>query len=85
MAPLDLLTETERHIVSEIVEPKLIVGAVSDVGSIGGVFFRPLHSLNNQANGQAHETVYLSHLLTVPLGQIIIDGDYVDAITRQGV
>ena len=51
VAPLDLLSETKRHIVSEVVKPKFIVGAIGDVGGIGGMFLSPLYPLNNQTNG----------------------------------
>ena len=53
--------------------------------SIGGLLVRAHHAVDDQAHGQAHEAVDLAHPLAVALGQVVVDGDDVDALAGQGV
>ena len=44
-----------------------------------------LHPGDDDADGQSHETVHLSHPRGVALGEIIVDGDDVHAVPRKRV
>jgi len=41
--------------------------------------------VDDQAHGEAHEAVDLAHPLGVTLGQVVVDGDDVDALAGEGV
>ena len=41
--------------------------------------------MDNKAHGQAQEAVYLAHPFAVALGQIVVDGDDMDALAGQRV
>ena len=85
MAALDLILRGHRHVVAQVVETKLVVGAVSD---IAGVLFPPLcgtHGVENAAHTQAQAPEYLTHPLAITLGQIIIHGNQVHTTSGQRV
>ena len=85
VAPLDQLGGVDAHIVAEIVEAHLVVGAVSDVGGVGLLPLGGGEAVDDQTHLQPQEAVDLAHPLAVALGQIVVDGDDVDAPARQGV
>ena len=85
MAPLDQLLGVDGHVVPQIVKAKLVVGAIGDVGVIGGLLLRAHDPVDHQTHGQAHEAIDLAHPLGVTLGQIVVHGDDVDALSGQGV
>ena len=75
----------DGHVVPQVVEAELVVGAVGDVGGIGGLALgRADHAVDDQAHRQAQEAVDLAHPLAVALGQVVVDGDDVDALARSG-
>ena len=39
VAPLDLLAGIDGHVVAQVVKAHLVVGAVGDVGGVGGLAF----------------------------------------------
>ena len=85
VAPLDLLILIDGHVVPQVIKAHLIVGAVGNVGGIGGLALLLGQVVDDQAHGQAHEAVDLAHPLAVALGQIVVDGDDMDAVSGQGV
>ena len=85
VAPLDLLAGVEGHIVTQIVKAHLVVGAVSDVGGVGGLALGLGQVVDNKAHGKTQEAVDLAHPLRVTLGQIVIDGDDVYPLAGKGV
>ena len=85
MAPLHQLAGVDGHVVPEVVEAELVVGAVGDVGGVCVLLGLPHDTVDHQTHGEAHEAVHLAHPLRVALGQIVVDGDDVDAFARQGV
>ena len=85
MAPLHHLGGVDGHVVSQVVETELVVGAVGDVGGVGGLAVLGLDVVDHQAHGEAQEAVDLAHPLAVALGQVVVDGDDVHALSRQGV
>ena len=85
VTPLHLLIGVDGHVVTEVVEAHLIVGAVGDVRLIGLLPLLLAHVVDDQTHGKTHEAVYLAHPLGVALGQIVVDGDDVDALAGQCV
>ena len=85
VAALDHVCLVDDHVVAQVVEAKLVVRAVGDVGLVGLLAVDGLHTVDDQTNSQPQETVDLAHPLRVAAGQVIVDGDNVDAFTGQGV
>ena len=85
MAPLDKLGGVDAHIVAQVVKAHLIVGAVGDVGGIGGLTLLGGETVNDEAHLQSQEAVDLTHPLAVSLGQVIVDGDHVNTLAAEGV
>ena len=85
VAPLDHLLLVDGHVVPEVVEAQLVVGAVGDVGGVGGAALGGGEAVDDQAHGEAHKPVDLAHPLGVTLGQVVVDGDDVDALAGEGV
>ena len=83
--PQDQLTLVDGHIVTQIVKSQLVVGHVGDVASVGFLTFRGGHAVEDNAYSQSQELVDLSHPLRVSFGQVIVDGNDMDALSFQGV
>ena len=75
----------DAHIVPQIVEAHLVVGAVGDVRGVGGLPLLGAQAVDDQPHLQAQEAVDLAHPLAVALGQIVVHRDDVDAPAGQGV
>ena len=73
------------HVVAQVVEAELGVGAVGDVGLVGGLLRRRRHAVLNEAGLHAEEAVDLAHPLAVAPGQIVVDGHDVHVVPRDGV
>ena len=85
MAALDLVGDLELHVVAEVVEAELVVGAVGDVGGVGVAALLVGEVVDDDADGEAEEAVDLAHPLGVALGEVVVDGDDVDAASGEGV
>ena len=85
VAALDLVGELELHVVAEVVEAELVVGAVGDVGAVGSAALGVVEVVDDDTDRQAEEAVDLAHPFGVALGQIVVDGDDVDAAAGEGV
>ena len=83
MAPLHLLVLIDGHVVPQVVKAHLVVGAVGDVGVVGGLPLLLAEVVDDQAHRQAQKAVDLAHPFAVSLGQIVVDGDDVNATARQ--
>ena len=85
MAALHAILDFELHVVAQVVEAEFVVGAVGDVGAIGGAAFVVGEVVDDDADGEAEELVDLAHPLGVALGQVVVDGDHVDAVAGERV
>ena len=82
---LDHLVAREFHIVAEVVEAELVVGGVGDVRIISGAALLVGKVGNDHSNGHSKESVDLAHPVCVTAGEIIVDGDDVDALPFERV
>jgi hypothetical protein len=82
---LHQVVEGVRHVVAQVVEAELVVRAVGDVGIVGVAALRRLLAGEDHVGAQTEEAVDTAHPLRVTLGEVVVDGDYVDAPARQGV
>ena len=100
---LDPLVELQDHVVAEVVEPELVVGAVRHVGGIRlGALDRaqvdqPFVAgriaglehvrgvVGDHPDADAEEVIDRAHPLRVASGEVVVDGDDVDAAAAQRV
>jgi len=75
----------KRHVVAQVVEPKLVVGAVCDIGAVGRVLLRLLLLGEHDPDAQAQEPIHPAHPFGVAPGQVVVHRDHVHAAPRQGV
>ena len=83
--PLHHVLEAELHVVAQIIEAELVVGAVGDVGAIGGAPLVVIEPVHDAAHREPQEAVYPAHPFGVALGQVIVDGDHVHAAAAERV
>ena len=77
--PLHAILQIELHVVAQVVEAELVVGAVGDVGGIGFTALVVIQIVNDDADAQAEEGIELAHPLRVALGQVVVDRNHVHA------
>ena len=86
VAPLHHVLAGHGHVVAEVVEAELVVGAVGDVGPVGlALQERVLVGGQHHADGEAQPLVDLAHPLGVAPGQVVVDGDEVHAPAAHAV
>ena len=77
--------EPELHVVAQVVEAELVVGAVGDVGQIGLLALHVVEVVDDAVDGEAEKAIDLAHPFGVAAGEIVVDGDDVHAIAGQRV
>ena len=85
VAALDAVLERPGHVVAQVVEAELGVGPVGDVA---GVFDLPrvvVVGVLDRGDGDAERLVDRRHPFGVAAGQVVVDGDDVDAVAGQRV
>ena len=84
--PLDPLLQREHHVVAQVVEAELVVGAVGDVGLVGGAARRRRGlGVVEAGDGEAEVREDVAHPLRVAAGQVVVDRDEVRAAAGQRV
>ena len=73
------------HVVAQIVEAELVVGGVGDVGGVGGAALVVGEAVHDDADGQAEKFVDAAHPFGVALGEVVVDGDDVDALAGERI
>ncbi len=63
------------HVVAEEVEAEFVVGAVSNVAIVSGLFRFGWHAVFDHADGEAEVVVEAFHPFTVAGGEVFVDGD----------
>ena len=83
--PCWTFVQRRGHVVAQVVEAELGVRAVGDVGLVGRLLLLGgLHVLQD-ADGDAERVVDRAHPLGVAAGEVVVDGDDVDALARERV
>ena len=77
--------EVELHVVAQVVEAELVVGAVGDVALVGRAPVVVGDVVLDDADREAEELVDAAHPLGVAAGQVVVDRDDVDALAGEGV
>ena len=85
VAALDHVGQRVLHVVAEVVEAEFIVGAVGDVAGVGGAALGVVEAVHDLADRHAEEAVDLAHPFGVARGEVVVDGDDVDAPAFEGV
>ena len=85
VAALDAVLQRMGHVVAQVVEAELVVGAVGDVGGVGDAPLVGRHLREDHADVQAQEAVHPAHPLAVAFGQVVVDGDDVHALAADAV
>src|SRR5215475_1993938 len=85
VAALDAVSQVEFHVVAQIIEAELVVGAVGNIGAVSFTPFVIIQFVDNHANSEAEEVVDLAHPLGVAFGQIVVDGDDMNTASGQRI
>ena len=85
VAALDAVVDRVGHVVAQVVEAELVVGAVGDVAGVGLATLGGTHRRQDHAGGQAEEVVHAAHLLGLELGEVVVDRDHVHALAGERV
>ena len=81
VAPLHLPVAAHRHVVAQVVEAELVVGAVGDVARVLRPLLVPVVVAgDDETDGEAEPAVDLTHPLGVALDQVVVDRDEVHAL-----
>ena len=80
-----MLVELELHVVAQVVEAELVVGAVGDVRAVGDLPLLVVELVLDDADRHAEEAVDASHPLRVAAREVVVDGDDVDALAFERV
>ena len=86
VSALHAMPEFDHHVVAQVVEPEFVVRPVGDVGLVGRA---PLLASRRRILEHAHREAEIvedgAHPLRVAPGEIVVDGDEMDAAAREGV
>ena len=82
---LDHVLQPVLHVVAQIVEAELVVGAVGDVAVVSLLALLVVHAVDDVADGEPEELVDLAHPLAVARGEVVVDGHDMDAAAGQRV
>ena len=85
MAALHQILERVRHVVAQVVEPELVIGAVGDVGAVGRAALVGGEPGKDHPDVQTQEAVHPAHPLAVTSGQVVVDRHDVHAVAGQCV
>ena len=82
---LDVAGQLELHVVAEVVEAELVVGAVRDVAGVGALPLLVVQFVLDHADREAEEPVDAAHPLRVAPRQVVVHGDHVHAVAGERV
>jgi len=85
VAALRHLVQRVLHVVAQIVEAVLVVGAVGDVAGIGGAALLVVEAVDDDARRHAELGVDAAHPAGVAAGEVVVHRDDVDALAFKRV
>mmetsp|Transcript_66563 Transcript_66563/g.156703 ORF Transcript_66563/g.156703 Transcript_66563/m.156703 type:complete len:401 (+) Transcript_66563:604-1806(+) len=74
-----------RHLIAKVVEAELTVGDVRDVATVGFLLLVCGHTILHHADSHPEKAEGLPHPLGVASSEVVIYGDHVAALARQGI
>ena len=84
-AALGEVVQVPLHVVAQVVEAQLIVGGVGDVAGIGIPPLLVVQAVLHHTHAETQPGVEASHPLRIAAGQVVVHGDQVGTLARQGV
>ncbi|CAM3719812.1 NAD-specific glutamate dehydrogenase [Tsukamurella strandjordii] len=85
VAALHQFLDAVRHVVAQVVEAELVVGAVGDVGGVGLAAAVRVLAGQDAVHLEAEEAVHAAHPVGVALGEVVVRGHQVHALAGQRV
>ncbi len=85
MTTLDHLRHIVLHVVAQIIEAELVIGAVGHVGGVGLPALIVVKAVHDDADGHTEELINLTHPLGVAAGKVVIHRDDVDALAGERI
>ncbi|GMA36528.1 hypothetical protein GCM10025876_27320 [Demequina litorisediminis] len=85
VAAVDEALDVERHVVPQVVEAELVVGAIRDVGGVLLAALLGRHAGEDAARLHAEEAEHAAHEVGLVRREVVVHGDDVDAFTGQRV
>ena len=83
---LDVIVQLEFHVVAQVIEAELVVGAVSDIGVVGCAALTVVEIMHDGADRQPEERDECRPIHSaVAAGQVIVHGDDVHALAFERV
>ena len=82
---LDHVLHPVLHVVAQVVEAELVVGAVGDVGVVGDLALLVVHAVDDDADLEAEEIVDLPHPFGIALGEVVVHRHHVHAAPGERV
>ena len=82
---LDEVFERPGHVVAQVVEAELVVGAVGDVAAVGGAALVRRQLVEDLADSQAEEAVHPTHPVGVAADQVVVGGHRVHTVAGERV
>ena len=82
---LDAVLEVGGHVVAEVVEAELRVGPIGDVAGVFDLASRVVVGVLDRGHGDAERLVDRRHPFGVAAGEVVVDGDDVDAVAGERV
>ena len=82
---LNPVTSLVHHVVTQVVETVLVVGAVGDVGTVSGLLLFPRCLRQVDAHRQTQKVIQPSHPLGVAAGQVVVHRHHVHAFAGECV
>ncbi len=73
------------HVVAQIIEPELVVGAVGEIGSVGRLAGGVIHVVLNRPDGETEKLVDRPHPGGIAARQVIVHRHDMDAPAAEGV
>ncbi len=84
-APLHAIGGLVDHVVAQVVEAELVVGAVGDVGGVGGLLLLARQAGHVHAHRHAEVVVEAAHPLGVAARQVVVDRHQVHTLAGQRI
>ena len=83
--PLDIIRQVELHVIPQIVEAELVVGAIGDIGIVSPTALLVAQAVQDGAHPHAQGIEDIPHPVGIPAGQVVVHRDDVDPFPGEGI